>query len=703
MAQSNFEERIDTYEIESTNVMTGDRDRSRYLYYQLKMSMAEAKQIDIIVSFLMESGVRMLLNDMKRALDRGVKIRILTGNYLGITQPSALYLIKSEIGDRVDLRLYNETSRSFHPKSYIFYYESSNEIYIGSSNISKSALTSGIEWNYRFSDTLDKKNYELFYATFEDLFLNHSIIIDDEELKRYSKAWKKPAVSKDLAKYDATEDGEDRNAENVRMLYRPRGAQIEALYALQESRMEGAAKGLVYAATGIGKTYLAAFDSAKYERVLFVAHREEILRQAAVSFKNVRNSENYGFFDGKEKDRDKSVIFASVATLGRPEYLNETYFPADYFDYVIIDEFHHAVTDQYRRIVEYFQPQFLLGLTATPERMDGKNIYEICDYNVPYQISLKEAINKGMLVPFHYYGVYDETDYSRLRIVKGRYDEQELNQAYIGNERRYDLIYKYYRKYRSSRAIGFCCSRQHAEDMAKEFCQRGVASAAVYSGENGAYAEERNEAIRKLKNGEIRVIFSVDAIAITIGFVCTVIFGKMWSAPDKNKNDKKNDTKENDTTKAVITEEPGAVYAAAEGTVKDIEASTDPTFANKVLGDGVVIFPEDGTVMAPCKATVSLVYPTGHAIGLTTADGAEILIHCGVDTVNMNGEGFETLVKEGQEVTAEEALIRFDIDLVKKHGYSPEILVIFTELPEGKTIKTEEKHIAKNDKMAEIV
>ena len=533
MAQPNFEERIDTYEIESTNVMTGDRDRSRYLYYQLKMSMAKAKQIDIIVSFLMESGVRMLLNDMKRALDRGVKIRILTGNYLGITQPSALYLIKSELGDRVDLRLYNETSRSFHPKSYIFHYESSNEIYIGSSNISKSALTSGIEWNYRFSDTLDKKNYELFYATFEDLFLNHSITIDDEELKRYSKTWKKPSVSRDLAKYDATEDGEDRNAENVRMLYRPRGAQIEALYALQESRMEGAAKGLVYAATGIGKTYLAAFDSAKYERVLFVAHREEILKQAAVSFKNVRNSADYGFFDGKEKDRDKSVIFASVATLGRPEYLNEAYFPADYFDYVIIDEFHHAVTDQYRRIVEYFQPQFLLGLTATPERMDGKNIYEICDYNVPYQISLKEAINKGMLVPFHYYGVYDETDYSGLRIVKGRYDEQELNQAYIGNERRYDLIYKYYRKYRSSRAIGFCCSRQHAEDMAKEFCQRGIASAAVYSGKNGAYAEERNEAIRKLKNGEIRVIFSVDMFneGVDIASLDMVMFLRPTESP----------------------------------------------------------------------------------------------------------------------------------------------------------------------------
>ena len=271
MAQSNFEERIDTYEIESTNVMTGDRDRIRYLYYQLKMSMAKAKQIDIIVSFLMESGVRMLLNDMKRALDRGVRIRILTGNYLGITQPSALYLIKSELGDRVDLRLYNETSRSFHPKSYIFHYGSSNEIYIGSSNISKSALTSGIEWNYRFSDTLDKKNYELFYATFEDLFLNHSIIINDEELKRYSKAWKKPAVSRDLAKYDATEDGEDRNTENVRMLYRPRGAQIEALYALQEEELLNQCKNKLFD-DSIGKL-LEAVESILRQKSKCVASK----------------------------------------------------------------------------------------------------------------------------------------------------------------------------------------------------------------------------------------------------------------------------------------------------------------------------------------------------------------------------------------------------------------------------------------------
>lgn len=529
MAQFNFEERIDHIEIEPTNVMTGDRNRSRYLYYQLKMSMAEAEAVDIIVSFLMESGVRMLLKNMKRALNRGVRIRILTGNYLGITQPSALYLIKQELGERVDLRLYNEKSRSFHPKSYIFHYDSSNEIYIGSSNISRSALTSGIEWNYKFSDRQDKENYELFYETFEDLFFNHSIIIDDEELKRYSKAWKKPAVSKDLAQYDTIEE----NNEKVKMLFQPRGAQIEALYALEESRREGATKGLIYAATGIGKTYLAAFDSLKYERVLFVAHREEILKQAASSFKNVRNSEDYGFFDGKAKDTDKSVIFASVATLGRLEYLNEKYFPVDYFNYVIIDECHHMVTKQYKAIVDYFKPQFLLGLTATPERMDGKNIYEICDYNVPYQISLKEAINKGLLVPFHYYGIYDETDYSGLRIVKGHYEEQELNQAYIGNVRRYNLIYKYYHKYRSSRAIGFCCSKQHAEDMAKEFCKRGISAVAVYSGENGEYAEERNEAIKKLKNGEIHVIFSVDMFneGVDIASLDMVMFLRPTESP----------------------------------------------------------------------------------------------------------------------------------------------------------------------------
>lgn len=521
---------MDFAEEYSTDVTTGDRDKRMYLYYQLVSSLRKAVSVDIIVSFLMESGVKMLLEELDHALNRGARIRILTGNHLGITQPSALYLIKRKLGDRVDLRFYNEKNRSFHPKSYIFHYVDHSEIYIGSSNVSRSALTSGIEWNYRFGSHTDQKNYDKFFKTFEDLFENHSIVVDDEELKRYSKNWHKPSVSKDLERYDIEEEPEDTN---VRLLYEPRGAQIEALCALEDTRSEGAKRALVQAATGVGKTYLAAFDSKDYERVLFVAHREEILKQAAVSFQNVRNSDDYGFFHGDQKCTDKSVIFASVATLGRQEYLNEKYFSKDYFDYIVIDEFHHAVNDQYRRIVDYFKPQFLLGLTATPERMDGRNIYEICDYNVPYEISLKDAINKGMLVPFHYYGIFDDTDYSKMHIVRGKYDEKELNETYIGNVHRHELIYKYYCKYGSKRALGFCCSRAHAEEMAKEFCKRGIPAVAVYSNADGAFSEDRSVAIEKLKNGEIKVIFSVDMFneGVDITSVDMVMFLRPTESP----------------------------------------------------------------------------------------------------------------------------------------------------------------------------
>ena len=527
-------ERI-TQEIWSTDVMTGGSDRRMQLYYQLIQSLKKADSVDIIVSFLMESGVKMLLEELDNALKRGAKIRILTGNYLGITQPSALYLLKKKLGSRVDMRFYNEKERSFHPKSYIFHYERYSDIYIGSSNISRSALTSGIEWNYRFSSVSDPKNYEKFYQVFEDLFEHHSIIIDNEELKRYSQNWHRPAVAKDLERYEYSHQNEENESEDtkVRLLYEPRGAQIEALCALEDTRAEGAKRALVQAATGVGKTYLAAFDSKSYERVLFVAHREEILKQAAVSFRNVRNSEDYGFFTGGEKSTDKSVIFASVATLGRSEYLSEKYFAPDYFQYLVIDEFHHAVNEQYQRIVEYFKPQFLLGLTATPERMDGRNIYELCDYNVPYEISLKDAINKGMLVPFHYYGIYDDTDYSGLHLIRGRYDEKELNETYIGNVHRHDLIYKYYCKYGSKKALGFCCSRAHAEEMAKEFCERGIPSVAVYSNANGTYSEERGKAIEKLKSGEIRVIFSVDMFneGVDITSVDMVMFLRPTESP----------------------------------------------------------------------------------------------------------------------------------------------------------------------------
>lgn len=495
---------------EFRNVSTGNEN---HLYSKLKKSMKNAKAIDIIVSFLMDSGVKMILKDLKEAIDRNVSIRILTGSYLNITSPSALYMLKRELKNKVDLRFYNVHPKSFHPKSYIFHTENDSEIYIGSSNLSKGALTNSIEWNYRFLRSQNPEDFNDFYGEFENLFNNYSEIIDDATMKNYSKNWKRPQVYKDLEKAKESEaeiEPKEIEENKVIELFEPKGAQIEALYELENSREEGFDKGLVVAATGVGKTFLAAFDSAKAERVLFVAHREEIIKQAAISFKNVRKSEDIGFFYNITKDNDKSMIFALVQTLGKDEYLKEEYFKRDYFDYIVIDEFHHAVSSNYRKIIDYFTPKFLLGLTATPERLDSKDVFSLCDYNTVYEIRLSDAINKGYLVPFRYYGIYDQmVNYEDIEFKNGKYNDKELEEALM-LDKRGELILKHYQKYNSSRALGFCSSKKHAEYMAKYFCENGVTSVAVYSGENGEYSENRNAALNKLTKGEIKVIFSVD-------------------------------------------------------------------------------------------------------------------------------------------------------------------------------------------------
>ena len=488
-------------------VTTGDQGVDRQLLYQLNMCINKANKIDVIVSFLMTSGVKLLIKQLKRAVNRGARLRILTGNYLGITQPDALYLLRRELGYDFQLRMYNDSTRSFHPKAYIFEFDNCRTIFVGSSNISKSALTSGIEWNYCLQEEKDPDNYKIFCATFEELWCNHSLVMDDDALHSYSKAWHRPAVYKDM-QHQLYDDSDD--VTNVRLLYQPRGAQIEALYALNNLRQDGGIKGIVQAATGIGKTFLAAFDSQGFDRVLFVAHRKEILEQAAKSFRCIRPDKTAGFFMSEYKENDTDFVFASVATLGQPEYLNSKYFDKEDFDYIVIDEFHHAVNKQYKNIIEYFKPKFLLGLTATPERMDGRDIFALCDYNVPYEINLAEGINKGMLAPFRYYGIYDDTDYKKIEYNQGHYNIKSLNSAYIANTRRTDLIFMHYSKHKRKRALGFCCSREHAEMMAKEFCKRGVKAASVYSGSQGRYAVDREKALMELKTGILEVIFSVD-------------------------------------------------------------------------------------------------------------------------------------------------------------------------------------------------
>ena len=310
---------------------------------------------------------------------------------------------------------WNLSNKSFHPKSYIFHYEDDGEVFIGSSNISRGALTNSIEWKYRLTKGNNEEDFKAFADSFVDLWENHSYDIDDKVLASYASSWIRPKIYKNMFEGDQS---------NVVDMIEPRGAQIEALYELKKTREEGFDKALVIASTGIGMTYLAAFDSREYEKVLFVAHREEIIKQAMASFKIVSPEKTTGLFCSEYKEHDRDAVFAIVNTLGKEEYLNDDFFAKDQFDYIIIDEFHHAAADTYKRVIDYFDPRFLLGLTATPERMDNKDVFELCDYNVAYEIRLKESINRGELVPFDYYGIHDDTvDYDTIEFKNGRYND----------------------------------------------------------------------------------------------------------------------------------------------------------------------------------------------------------------------------------------------------------------------------------------
>ncbi|MBT9133707.1 MAG: putative DNA repair helicase RadD [Firmicutes bacterium] len=461
----------------------------------------QSTAIRFAVSFVRESGVKTLLEPLLRAADRKIPIEIITGTYMNVTEPSALYLLRHKLGDRLKLRLYDDRRKSFHLKAYFFEQPRDATVFVGSSNISQAALTTGVEWNYGLRRSVDQAAFAEFERVYQ--VIKHSAVLaDDMVLRNYAKHWRKP---KQLYLLD---DPESDNY-TVLPIVEPRGAQIEALYELERTREDGFDKALVIAATGTGKTYLAAFDSLGFSRVLFVAHREEILKQAEASFRAVRPAATTGLFMGTSKDTEQSLIFASVQTLGRAEHLNASYFDPTDFDYMVVDEFHHAAAISYQNLLSYFKPKFLLGLTATPDRMDNKDIYTLCEHNVAYEVSLKGAINRDWLVPFRYYGIFDATDYEQIDYQNGKYDVAQLEDS-LSRLERAQLVFEHYTRYRRSRALGFCVSVKHAEYMAAYFNQQGVKAACVTSNGTSSYSQDRSDAIKGLKEKKIEVIFSVD-------------------------------------------------------------------------------------------------------------------------------------------------------------------------------------------------
>ncbi|MGV8154110.1 MAG: DEAD/DEAH box helicase [Alkaliphilus sp.] len=377
----------------------------------------------------------------------------------------------------------------------------------------------------------DEDSYNAYRDEFENIYSNDSFLVTDEVLREYSRIYRKPKVLMyefDKTNMRFTKQG-DANAityTDKTPIIRPNDAQIEALYELRRVREHGATKALVVAATGVGKTFLATFDSVNFKRVLFVSHREEIIQQAYATFKAVRPDVNVGICDANNKDMDCEVVIASVQTLSKTNNLERV--AEKFFDYIIIDEFHHSAAKTYQKILSYFRPKFLLGLTATPNRMDNKDIYAYCDYNIAYEIDLFSAINRGWLVPFHYYGIYDITvNYDNITYIRGKYLEEELEKS-LCNEDRYELVFKHYLRHNSKKIIGFCASIKHAENMAKFFEKKNIRAVAIHSKSNN-----RKEMMQEFREGNIKIIFAIDIFneGVDIPSIDMVLFLRPTESP----------------------------------------------------------------------------------------------------------------------------------------------------------------------------
>lgn len=465
-------------------------------------SINKASEVDMAVAFVKATGLKLLIPDLLSALGREelpARVRVLTSDYMDITDPEALrsLMLLQERGAQV--RVFESAGSSFHLKAYIFTYvggESPQQgtAFIGSSNISRQALQDGLEWNYRVDYPSDNGFFEAL-SRFEELFRHRNTRpLSDGWIDEYEARRVLPPRPMEAGSHEVENPPE------------PTPVQTAALEALRETRSQGYSRGLVVLATGLGKTWLSAFDAAQMgaRRVLFVAHREEILHQAAETFIRIRPKSRVGFYRGKQRDMAVDVLCASIQTLGKEAHLER--FAPQHFDYIVVDEFHHAAAPTYHRLLSYFAPTFMLGLTATPDRTDRSDILSLCDDNLVYAHNLFEGIRSKLLAPFHYRGIYDDSvDYAEIPWRNGKFDPNQLAHklATLGRARHAERVWQ---KHRQQRTLAFCVSINHADFMAEQFQKRGFAAAAVH----GRSELSRGEALEQLRSGELVILFSVD-------------------------------------------------------------------------------------------------------------------------------------------------------------------------------------------------
>ncbi|MFF8693481.1 DUF3427 domain-containing protein [Streptomyces sp. NPDC015144] len=482
------------------------------LGFELRAELATTDRVDLLCAFVKWHGLRVLEQALTSAQERGVPIRVLTTTYIGATERRALDRLVREFGAEVRVN-YELRSTRLHAKAWLFRRDSGfDTAYVGSSNLSKAALLDGLEWNVRLSSVATPAVIRKFEATFDAYWSDRSFELYDPHT--------------DASRLDealAQAGGSSRGSQPVITLsgleVRPYPHQRDMLERLEVERIvHGRHRNLLVAATGTGKTVMAALDFKRLRqtlgrdpRLLFVAHRKEILEQSLRVYQNVLVDANFGeLFVGGEIPENWTHVFGSVQSLSSSRALDRL--NPDHFDVIVIDEFHHGTSQTYRRIVDHFEPQELLGLTATPERMDGLNIQdEFFDGRIAAEMRLWEALENDLLSPFHYFGVTDNTDMSAIAWKRGSYDSADLSNLFTGNTARARLVVQAVRDKvtdpGSMRALGFCVSIAHSNFMADFFRQAGL-NAIALSGETPR--DERKNALEKLRSGEIQVIFSVD-------------------------------------------------------------------------------------------------------------------------------------------------------------------------------------------------
>lgn len=494
----------------SSNLMVNARDEPK-LGFEIERELASADSVLMLVSFIQWRGWKRLQESFQKLADRGAPVQILTTTYIGATDLPAVQELARLPNVQLKISL-DGRQRRLHAKAWLFQRKSGfSSIYIGSANLSRPALDDGVEWTVKLSEAESPDIFERFRGAFYTLW-------GDREFEAFHP--EDEAFCARVERALAAERGGGATHDRGLPLFfdlAPHPYQQEVLDRLESERADrGRFRNLIVAPTGTGKTLIAAFDYQRqpYQgtrpRLLFLAHREELLRQARDAFRHVLRDESFGsLLFGGEEPRSVDHLFATIQTFSGRR-LARTY-GGDYWGFVVLDETHHVAAKGYQEMLSSIQPRILLGLTATPERMDGASILPWFDNRIAAEMRLWKAIERQYLTPFDYYGISDGVDLSQLAWTRGAYRKEDLDRAYIGNNRRAELVatqfVETYGDARQARALGFCVSIAHAKFMAGAFARFGINAAALTGDSPEA---ERREVIGRLRRREINVLFTVD-------------------------------------------------------------------------------------------------------------------------------------------------------------------------------------------------